>query len=60
MIVRDAKGNAEAFDFRTTAPAAASPDMFRDNRHLALAVSGICDGVWGRDEGGASVVVDCV
>ncbi|XP_062521040.1 glutathione hydrolase 1 proenzyme-like [Corticium candelabrum] len=37
MIVRDAKGNAEAFDFRTTAPAAASPDMFRDNRHLALA-----------------------
>lgn len=31
MVVRDAKGNYEAIDFRESAPAAAFEDMYRDN-----------------------------
>ena len=45
-LVRDKDGNFEAVDFRETAPAAASEDMYGDNERLSIA-GGLAVGVPG-------------
>ena len=39
MVVRDANGEAETFDFRTTAAGAATPNMFVNRSEDTLRVS---------------------
>ena len=39
MVVYDANGSAAAIDFRETAPAAATTDMFHSDPHLSTTVS---------------------
>lgn len=52
MLVRDKEGNYEAIDFRETAPANASEDMYRGNLAgsvyggLSVAVPGEIRGLW--------------
>ncbi|KAH8778074.1 gamma-glutamyltranspeptidase [Hyaloscypha finlandica] len=46
MLVRDSDGNYEAIDFRETAPAAASEDMYNDNIYGSLR-GGLASGVPG-------------
>lgn len=45
-LIRDINGTYEAIDFRETAPAAASQDMYRDDEHLSVA-GGLSVGVPG-------------
>jgi gamma-glutamyltranspeptidase/glutathione hydrolase len=56
MLVREPAGSVAALDYRSVAPAAATPDMFAGNRgerddpsqlgHLAVAVPGAVRGLW--------------
>ena len=39
MVVYDSNGSAAAIDFRETAPAAATTDMFHSNPNLSTSVS---------------------
>ena len=50
MLIRDGDGNYESVDYRETAPAAASEDMYKDNVHASIH-GGLAAGVPGELRG---------